>query len=102
MLPGIFRARHSDVASAAAVGYEHPRSAGSPLMSPPQSSPFDHAWLPELQALLLSTDTLREFLDRLARLTAQTLPEGSSCGLTVRQDSRPVTLAASDQWTLRV
>ena len=71
------------------------------------SSPYDPAWLSELQALLLqalllSTDTLHRFLDRLAQLTTRALPEGSSCGVTVRQDSRPVTLAASDDWTLRV
>lgn len=60
------------------------------------------AWLSELQALLLDTDTLRGFLDRLAQLTARALPEGSSCGVTVRQDSRLVTLVASDDWTLRV
>jgi transcriptional regulator with GAF, ATPase, and Fis domain len=66
------------------------------------SSPCDPAWLSELQALLLGADTLHGFLDRLAQLTTRALPEGSSCGVTVRQDSRPVTLAASDDWTLRV
>jgi GAF domain-containing protein len=66
------------------------------------SSPLGPAWLSELQALLLGTDTLHGFLDRLAQLTTRALPEGSSCGVTVRQDSRPVTLAASDDWTLRV
>jgi transcriptional regulator with GAF, ATPase, and Fis domain len=62
----------------------------------------DPAWLSELQALLLGTDTLQEFLDRLAQLTIRALPGGNSCGVTVRQESRPVTLAASDGWTLRV
>lgn len=62
----------------------------------------DHAWFSELQSLLLGTDTLHGFLDRLAQLTTQALPKGSSCGVTVRQDSRPVTLAAGDDWTLRV
>jgi transcriptional regulator with GAF, ATPase, and Fis domain len=65
-------------------------------------SPVGHAWLSELQALLLHTDTLHEFLDRLAHLTTQALAEGSSCGVTVRQDSRPVTLTASDDWTMRI
>ncbi len=55
-----------------------------------------------MQALLLDTDTVHGFLNRLAHLTAQALPEGSSCGVTVRQDARPVTLAASDDWTMRV
>jgi GAF domain-containing protein len=63
----------------------------------PSPRPFDHSPLLELQALLLDSGTLHDFLDRLAKLTAQALPEGSSCGVTVRQNSRPVTLAASDQ-----
>jgi GAF domain-containing protein len=62
----------------------------------------DPAALSELQALLLSTDTLHDFLGQLAQLTMRALPAGSSCGVTVRQDSRPVTLAASDEWTLQV
>ena len=65
-------------------------------------SPVGQAWLSELQALLLDTDTVHGFLDRLAQLTAQELPEGSSCGVTVRQDSRPVTLAASDDFTMQI
>ncbi len=66
------------------------------------SSPDGRAWLSELQALLLGTDTLHEFLERLAQLTTQALPEGSSCGVTARQDSRPFTVAASDELTLQV
>lgn len=66
------------------------------------SSPADHGGLPELQALLLDTDTLGEFLEQLAQLTARALPEGSSCGVTVRRGSRPATLAASDELTTRV
>lgn len=71
-------------------------------MSSPLLPAVDRAWLSELQALLLATDTLHEFLDRLSQLTTRALAEGSSCGVTVRQDSRPVTVAASDEWTLRV
>jgi GAF domain-containing protein len=56
----------------------------------------------ELQALLLETDTLRHFLDRLAQLAAQALPGGSSCGVTVRQHSRAVTLVASDKQAMRM
>ncbi|MDQ4010165.1 MAG: GAF and ANTAR domain-containing protein [Actinomycetota bacterium] len=52
--------------------------------------------------MLLGTDTLHQFLERLAQLTTQALPEGSSCGVTVRQDSRPVTVAASDELTLQI
>ena len=71
-------------------------------MSLPSPPPFDHSSLVELQALLLESGTLRAFLDRLAQLTAQTLPEGSSCGVTVRQNSHAVTLAASDEQTRRI
>ena len=67
----------------------------SPLLS-------NQEWLSELQALLLGTETLRGFLDRLIELTARALPEGSSCGVTVRAGSRPVTVAASDSWTRRI
>ena len=102
MLPGFFRARHQDVASAVAVGDEIPTDRPVPVMSSLPPSPDGHGWLSELQALLLDTDTLHGFLDRLAQLTAQALPEGSSCGVTVRQDSRPVTLAACDDLTLRI
>ncbi|MDQ4010143.1 MAG: GAF and ANTAR domain-containing protein [Actinomycetota bacterium] len=56
----------------------------------------------ELQALVLGTDTPHGFLDQLAQLTTRALPEGSSCGVTVRQDFRPVTLAASDDSVLRI
>jgi GAF domain-containing protein len=66
------------------------------------SRPFDQSSLVELQALLLDSATLHDFLDRLAKLTAQALPEGSSCGVTVRQNSRAVTLAASDEHTERI
>lgn len=65
------------------------------------SSLFDRS-LAELQALLLESGTLHHFLDRLAELTGQALPEGNSCGVTVRQHSRAVTLAASDEQARRI
>jgi GAF domain-containing protein len=67
-------------------------------MSSQPSSSLDHGWLLELQSLLLKTDSVHGFLDRLAGLTARALPGGSSCGVTVRQESGPATLAASDDW----
>jgi hypothetical protein len=51
---------------------------------------------------LLDTDTLQAFLDELARLTVQELPEGSSCGVTVRQHGWPITLASSDALTRQI
>jgi GAF domain-containing protein len=71
-------------------------------MSLPSPRPFDHSSLVELQALLLDSGTLHSFLDRLAQLTVQVLPEGSSCGVTVGQNFRAVTLAASDEQTRRI
>ena len=71
-------------------------------MSSELPRPSDRSSLSELQALLLETDTLHRFLDRLAQLTAQALPEGSTCGVTVRQNSRAVTLAASDERAMRI
>ncbi len=58
-------------------------------MSLPSPRPFDHSSLVELQALLLESGTPHNFLNQLAKLTAQALPEGSSWGATVRQNSRP-------------
>jgi len=52
--------------------------------------------------LLLESQTLHHFLDRLAQLTAQALPRGSFCGVTVRQHSRAITLAASDDQARRI
>jgi ANTAR domain len=71
-------------------------------MSSELPRPSERSSLSELQALLLETDTLHNFLDRLAALTAQAMPEGSSCGVTVRQNSRAVTLAASDEQARRI
>jgi transcriptional regulator with GAF, ATPase, and Fis domain len=71
-------------------------------MSSPFPRPSDGSSLSELQALLFESDTLHHFLGRLAHLTAQALPGVSSCGVTVRQNSRAVTLAASDEQALRI
>lgn len=71
-------------------------------MSSQSSLPSDHSSLSELQELLLETNTLHEFLAQLAELTSQMMPAGNSCGVTVRQGSRAVTLAASDEQTRRI
>ncbi len=71
-------------------------------MSSLSSSAPSPAWLTELQSLLLNTATVQECLDELARLTVQELPEGSSCGVTVRQHGWPLTLASSDALTRRI
>ena len=50
----------------------------------------------ELQELLLATDTLQEFLDEVADRAATEVSPGLSCGVTVRSDGRPPTIASSD------
>ena len=50
----------------------------------------------ELQELLLTTDTLPEFLHEVAYRAAGEVSPGPSCGLTARSDGRPLTIASSD------
>jgi GAF domain-containing protein len=52
----------------------------------------------ELQELLLATDTLQEFLHEVAYRAAGEVSPGLSCGLTVRSDGRPLTIASSDAY----
>ena len=48
------------------------------------------------QLLLLATDNINEFLQQRAHLAAAVLPGDHSCGITMRRDHRPVTVASSD------
>ena len=66
------------------------------------SASSDQAWLSELQTLVLGSATLRGFLEQLAQLTVRALPADGSCGITVAQDSQPVTVAASDDVARRI
>jgi GAF domain-containing protein len=50
----------------------------------------------ELQQLLLATDNIDEFLQQLDHLATAVLPDELSCGITVRRDHRPITVASSD------
>ena len=50
----------------------------------------------ELQQLLLATDNIDEFLQQLAHLATTMLPDELSCGITMRRDHRPITVASSD------
>jgi GAF domain-containing protein len=50
----------------------------------------------ELQQLLLATENISEFLEELAILTASVLPGEVFCGITVRRDHQPATVASSD------
>ena len=61
----------------------------------PPSTPIA-AGLTELAAAMLATDSLHEFLARVAGLAAATLPIAGSCGITVQGEGRPLTVASSD------
>ncbi|WP_214367336.1 GAF domain-containing protein [Pseudonocardia sp. H11422] len=50
----------------------------------------------ELRQSLLATEDVGEFLQELATLAIALLPVGLSCGITVRRDHRPMTVANSD------
>jgi GAF domain-containing protein len=50
----------------------------------------------ELQQLLLASEDIGDFLTELAQLATAVLPGDISCGITLRRDRRPVTVASSD------
>ena len=52
--------------------------------------------LSSLQSLLLSTPAIEELLRKLAVLAVQSVDPGMTCGITVRYDHSPYTVAASD------
>jgi len=52
--------------------------------------------LTDLQKALLSTQTLEQFLQELATVAARMVTGGLSCGMTMRSNGRPATVACSD------
>jgi GAF domain-containing protein len=50
-----------------------------------------------LQSLLLRTQSVTDFLVELARLAAGVVEPPASCGITVRRDGQPLTMASSDE-----
>jgi GAF domain-containing protein len=50
-----------------------------------------------LQSLLLRTQSVNIFLVELARLAAGVVHPPASCGITVRRDGQPLTVASSDE-----
>jgi GAF domain-containing protein len=52
--------------------------------------------LTELQKALLGTQTLEQFLQELATVAARLVNDGMSCGMTMRSNGRPATVACSD------
>ena len=49
-----------------------------------------------MQALLLGTETIEEFLAELAGLAILAVGEGLSCGITLQLNGRPLTVASTD------
>ena len=66
-------------------------------MTTPDDQRLDPAaadrWLPELVSLLADTPAVEAFLDDLVAAAAAEL--GVSCGMTMRRDARPLTVASS-------
>ena len=50
-----------------------------------------------LQSLLLTVQSVDDFLTELAKLSADVVRPPGSCGITVRRDGRPLTVASSDE-----
>jgi GAF domain-containing protein len=61
----------------------------------PDNPPSASTAAAELQQLLLATDDIGEFLDELATLAVNTLPGALACGITMRRDHHPMTVASS-------
>jgi GAF domain-containing protein len=66
------------------------------MPEPTPDPAFSAAAIAELQQLLLAGDDVSDFLQQLARLATGMLPGQASCGITIRRDRRPVTVASSD------
>jgi GAF domain-containing protein len=58
--------------------------------------------LTDLQKVLLSTQTLEQFLQELATLAARLVTDGVSCGMTMRSTGRPATVACSDPLAMEI
>ncbi len=56
----------------------------------------------DLQKALLSTQSIEQFLQELALLAARLVADGLSCGMTMRPNGRPVTVACSDELASQV
>ncbi|MGW0536205.1 GAF and ANTAR domain-containing protein [Streptomyces sp. NPDC003032] len=68
---------------------------------PPDPSGIGEQALAQLQALLLDSDRLDDFLQDLVRLTTQLLPMRLSCSITLNPEDRLRTAAASDDMVHR-
>lgn len=69
--------------------------AGPPLSSRPPVDLVEAFGL--LQSLLLAVQSVDDFLTEVAKLAAGVVQPPGSCGITVRRDGRPLTVASSDE-----
>jgi GAF domain-containing protein len=61
----------------------------------PSGNPDLSGALSELVSLMLATPTVGRLLDELARLAAGVVSPPAACGITLRRDNEPITVAAS-------
>jgi hypothetical protein len=52
--------------------------------------------LPELAGLLLSTDSFEDLVQRVAELSVRTIGPATTCGITLAQDGRVITVSSAD------
>jgi GAF domain-containing protein len=66
------------------------------MSDPTPPHPSSASAAAELQQLLIATEDITGFLDELVVLAAKVLPGEVSCGMTLRRDRTPMTVASSD------
>jgi GAF domain-containing protein len=76
-----------------------PRSASGTSLPPSLDHPD---WLLELQRLLLVSDDVEDFLQRVTALSAAAMPPGTSCVIAVELPDRSPIVAGSDAGSLAV
>jgi transcriptional regulator with GAF, ATPase, and Fis domain len=98
------RHRGGAVAGADIEKRRRPRGGGSekrPVTQPSDSDALSSASA-QLLGLLVEAPDLDAFLDRMVRLAADLVTPAAACGLTIRRDGLPFTVAASDELASRV
>ena len=91
---------------------DQPRRPAGPAAAGPAAGPSrpagsaaaldEAASAAELQALLLSSQDLEGFLQEVAVLAAARVTAGLSCGITLRSNGRPTTVASSDTFAAQL
>ncbi len=63
---------------------------------PESLNPLNNAALSELAGLLMATSSFEELMQRIADLSARTVPTAATCGITLAQDGHVITVASAD------